>query len=173
MPRKLLVTISILFFFLFAYRLTLNASSVSALSPTSTAPTPEKPTCDRCGWCGRYDPTPKPSPYNWENCTKCLYPTPNVLDQQSYYTLAGCIKTEPGPFVQKILSIAFGVAGGLTFLSVLYGSGVILSSKGDPLNIKNGKDIITSSLIGLLLIIFSVFLLKVVGVDILKIPGFG
>jgi hypothetical protein len=142
--------------------------------------TQHEPTCDLCGWCGRCTvpapATPVPSPFNWDKCFTCLYPTPNQYPNpadKKYYTMFGCVDTNAGFFVQKTLNIVFGIAGGLTFLSVIYGSVVVLTSKGEPLNIQNGKEIITSSLIGLLLIIFSVFLLKVVGVDILKIPGIG
>jgi hypothetical protein len=35
-----------------------------------------------------------------------------------------------------------------------------------------GKDIIFSSIFGILLILFSIFLLHFVGYDILRIPGF-
>ncbi|MBI3380195.1 hypothetical protein HY029_05570, partial [Candidatus Gottesmanbacteria bacterium] len=49
----------------------------------------------------------------------------------------------------------------------------VLTSSGNPERIQSGKDTITSALFGMLLILFSVFLLKVVGLDILRIPGFG
>ena len=38
--------------------------------------------------------------------------------------------------------------------------------------LKKGKDIITSAIIGLLFIIFSIFILRLIGVDILQIKGF-
>jgi hypothetical protein len=173
MPGKKLL---LLFYILYSVFCILSPSHIYAVDPT---PTPDRSTCDRCGWCGRFitpgpDITPHPSPFNWDKCNTCLYPTPSgPVNEKRYYTLIGCVDTEAGPFVQKILGIVFGIAGGLAFMSVLYGSATVLMSKGDPENIQNGKEIITSSLIGILLIVFSVFLLKIVGVDILKLPGMG
>jgi len=89
-----------------------------------------------------------------------------------YYTVLGCLSTVPGVFVQSSLKIVFALSGGIAFLSVLYGSVLVLTSSGDPKKLKNGKDTILYSLIGLFLIIFSVFLLRTVGYDILRIPGF-
>lgn len=58
-------------------------------------------------------------------------------------------------------------------MAILYGSATVLISSGNPEKIQAGKDMIVNSLIGILIIVFSVFLLRVVGLDILKIPGFG
>jgi hypothetical protein len=46
-----------------------------------------------------------------------------------------------------------------------------MSSAGNPERLTGGKEIITSAIAGLLLIIFSTIILKIIGVDILKIPG--
>jgi len=46
------------------------------------------------------------------------------------------------------------------------------SSQGNPEKLKKSQDMITSCIMGLMLIIFSIFILKLIGVDILKIPGF-
>lgn len=134
----------------------------------------DQPTCDLCGWCSIND-AEKPS--NWLACKECLYtagsyPKP-TLNPWSYYTVIGCTSTRAGDFVKTALQIAIGIAGGIGFLAFLGGSALVLTSSGDPERLKNGKDTIVSSLLGLLLIVFSVFLLRVIGYDILKIPGFG
>ena len=132
--------------------------------------------CYLCGWC---NPAINPSPPNWNDCHNCLYePTnapssPEVERANSYYTVFGCLSTRPEFFVKNILTIVFAVAGGIAFLAVLTGAAIVLTSSGYPERLQTGKDLIISSLFGLLLIIFSVFLLRVVGLDILKIPGFG
>lgn len=76
-------------------------------------------------------------------------------------------------FIQQLLNLALGVAGGIAFLLMLFGAFQIMTSSGNPEKMKSGSELITSALAGLLFIIFSIFLLKLIGVDILQIPGFG
>jgi hypothetical protein len=76
-------------------------------------------------------------------------------------------------FIQQLLNLALGVAGGIAFLLMLFGAFQIMTSSGNPEKMKSGSELITSALTGLLFIIFSIFLLKFIGVDILQIPGFG
>ena len=124
------------------------------------------PTCDLCGWCNQ---AVNPKPSDWDQCNIC------ISQPRSYWTVLGCLSTDPSaaPFVKSILSVVFAVSGGLAFLSVLMGSVTVLTSAGDPLRLRAGKDMLTNSLMGLFLIIFSIFLLRVVGVEILRLPGFG
>ena len=46
-------------------------------------------------------------------------------------------------------------------------------SSGNPESMNEGKEIVSSAITGLLIILFSVFILKVLGVDIFCLPGFG
>ena len=101
---------------------------------------------------------------NFDDCMDCMtsdgIPTP-----------FGCIKTKPQDFITSILKIAMGLAGGIAFLMIIYGGLVIMMSSGNPEKLNGGKEIITSAISGLLLIVFSVVILKIIGVDIFKIPG--
>lgn len=89
-------------------------------------------------------------------------------------TALGCIpiKDTTG-FIAWILKFAIGIGGGIAFILMLIGVFQIITSSGDPERLKAGKELITSALIGLLMIIFSLFLLQLIGVQILQIPGFG
>lgn len=78
----------------------------------------------------------------------------------------------PSSFVAWFLKFAIGIGGGIAFLLIIFGAFQILTSSGNPEKVKAGKELITSAIAGLLLIIFSVFLLRLIGVEILKIPGF-
>lgn len=158
MPKKLFLPLLILLFSVF--------TTVAYAQPSPTG----IPTCDLCGWC---NPTVNPKPEDWDACRTCLYDSNGLEKTGSYYTVLGCLSTKPEQFIQSLLTISFGVAGGLAFLSVLWGSATVLTSSGNPEKIQAGKDMITNSIIGILVIVFSVFLLRVVGYDILKIPGFG
>ena len=60
-----------------------------------------------------------------------------------------------------------GIGGGIAFLLVIYAGFLIMTSTGNPQRLSAGKELLTAALSGLLLIIFSAFLLRVIGVDIL------
>jgi len=88
-------------------------------------------------------------------------------------TALGCIPTkDPAQFVGWLLGAAIKIAGGIAFLLIILGAIKILTSAGNPENVKAGQELITSALMGLLFIIFSLFLLELIGVKILNIPGF-
>jgi hypothetical protein len=71
-----------------------------------------------------------------------------------------------------VVQTAMGIAGGIAFLLIVIGAFQIILSAGNPDRVKAGKEMITAALAGLFLIIFSVFILKLIGADILQIPGF-
>lgn len=89
-------------------------------------------------------------------------------------TALGCIPTDTlNSFVGWFLSKLIFVASGIAFLLMAFGALQILTSAGSPEKVQAGKELITSALAGLIFIILSLFLLKLIGVDILQIPGFG
>lgn len=93
--------------------------------------------------------------------------------QGKLWTAIGCIQTNLQEVLAKyIFTTGIGIAGGLAFLYFLYGAFLILTSAGNPEAVDQGRQIITSAIIGLLLIIFSVMILRIIGYDILRIPGF-
>ena len=99
---------------------------------------------------------------------------PPLVLAQCINTGLGCIPTDPEKLVVDfILKNAVGIGGGLAFLLFLGGGFTLLTSAGDPEKINKGKEVITAAISGLLFIIFSVYLLKVIGYDILQIPDFG
>jgi hypothetical protein len=63
------------------------------------------------------------------------------------------------------------MGGGVAFLLILFSGFQTMMSAGNPEKLHEAKELMTAAISGLLLIIFSVFLLKLVGVDILQIPG--
>ena len=75
--------------------------------------------------------------------------------------------------INDILKYAMGIGGLIAFILIIIGGLQIILSAGNPDRVKAVKEMITSAIAGLLLIIFAVFILRLIGYDILKIPGFG
>ncbi len=99
--------------------------------------------------------------------------TSNNCGNNSIDTALGCVDvSNTNAFMAWVLRFAIGIGGGIAFLLMIIGIFQVIISTGDPDRLKAGKELITSALIGLLMIIFSVFLLQLIGVQILQISGF-
>jgi hypothetical protein len=87
-------------------------------------------------------------------------------------TAIGPISTEPQKFVQGIFSIVLGLAGGIALILIIISGYQIMASQGNPEALAAGRGRLVGTIVGLLFIILSFVILQVIGVDILKIPGF-
>lgn len=148
--------------------------------------------CDLCGWCNPGTGTQN-KPSDWDRCIRCVFPTvaptlilmgkkPDVTPSQHYpsnpevsknWTVFGCLDTAPGGFVSQIYQIIVSISAGFALLAFIYGGFIVLTAGGDPQRVRSGKNIIMGAIFGTLLVIFSVFLLRLIGFEIIKIPGFG
>lgn len=81
-------------------------------------------------------------------------------------TAIGNFSTNPLDFVGKVLSIAVGLAGGIAFILMVIGAIRVLTSAGNPQSVNAGRDMIVAALAGLIFIIFSVLILRFIGVNI-------
>lgn len=90
-------------------------------------------------------------------------------------TAIGCLDVlgSQEEFLGDLLRWAIGVGGGIAFLLIVYAGFMIMTSSGNPDRLKAGQELLTSAISGLILLIFSVFILNLLGVKILEIPGFG
>ncbi|MCL4363982.1 hypothetical protein M1328_01960 [Patescibacteria group bacterium] len=101
------------------------------------------------------------------SCVSCA-------NEGGVYTGIGCVKTDLQQFIQQtVFGFGIGLAGGFALLCIIYAAFQMQSSEGNPEKLKKAQELITSCIMGLMLIIFSVFILRLIGVDILRIPGFG
>ena len=95
--------------------------------------------------------------------------------QDSVETALGCISTladaGPNSSFASIIKIAVGLGGGLALILMLYGVFIVTTSAGIPDKLKEGQEVITSAISGLIFIILSVFLLNFIGINILSLPG--
>lgn len=89
------------------------------------------------------------------------------------WTSVGCVYGNISSFIQEtVLGWGIGLAGGFSMLCLMYGAFMMQTSRGNAESIKKAQQLITSCITGLMLTIFSVFILRLIGVSVLKIPGF-
>lgn len=86
-------------------------------------------------------------------------------------TALGCIPYTVKGFSTWLMNILFGIAGGISFLLMIYGFILVGTSSGDDKKLQGAKETITSAITGLLVSIFALFIFRLIAVDILKIPG--
>jgi|CXWL01.1.fsa_nt_gi hypothetical protein len=96
-----------------------------------------------------------------------------VNGTQGINTALGCISIDAagGGFVRSLLGLAIGLGGGIALLLILYGVFIVTTSAGIPDKLKEGKELISSAIAGLIFIILAIFLMNLVGIQILKLPG--
>ena len=113
--------------------------------------------------------TPTPTPPGGTNAL----PNPCDPPEDFTWTALGCLPNDPRAFVIWILGRAIGIGGGIAFLLMIFGGFQVLTSAGNPERLNAGKEVIGSAVTGLLLIIFSLFILELIGVDILGLENVG
>lgn len=87
-------------------------------------------------------------------------------------TAVGSISTDPAEFTQRIFSLVLGIAGGIALILIIISGYRMMASQGNPEALTAARGQLISTIVGLLFIILSFVILQVIGVDILKIPGF-
>jgi hypothetical protein len=97
--------------------------------------------------------------------------TPNGFAGPGVQTALGCIPVQTNLFVQWLLPYLFGIAGGISFLLMVSGFISMTMSSGDPKAVQAAQETVTSAIIGLIVSIFALFLLRLIAVNILHIPG--
>lgn len=105
---------------------------------------------------------------NTDTTGKCQ----SCANEGKVWTAIGCLQTDAQGIISSILPFGIGLAGGVAFLLILFGALQMMTSSGNPEKLNGGKELVGAALMGLLLIIFSVLLLQIIGVNILRIPGF-
>ena len=86
-------------------------------------------------------------------------------------TAIGCVPVKFDELIRELLPYLFGIAGGISFLLMVYGFILWATSEGDLKKIAGGQETVTSAIKGLLFCIFGLFILRLIAVDILVIPG--
>lgn len=97
---------------------------------------------------------------------------PTCADGKSIDTALGCMKVDPSGFTSQLLGFLAGIAGAISLVIMLIATIQIMSGGDNAESVKKGKELFTGAVTGLLFIIFSVTLLKIIAGDIINLPGF-
>ena len=149
--------------------------------------------CNACGYCTGMKP-----PGNLKECMKCLYPDfvdnpdgslavdpiknqPVQPKTGKQFTQLGCIDvgaagfTDPGAaggVLNIILNrLLFPITGVLSILALIYGSFLVMTAQDEAEQIARGKKWIYGAIIGVVFSFGAILLIRIIGGDILKIPG--
>lgn len=98
-----------------------------------------------------------------------MIPISGIMAQGSVNTAIGPISADPGSFISTVLKLAVGIGGVAAIGLIAAGGFTILTSTGDPEKLMNGREMITNALMGLALIVLSMFILEFLGWDILEL----
>ena len=108
-----------------------------------------------------------------EECKKCFKTKKDggIYENGGAWTALGCIPTEPMDLVKWLFPYLLGFGGLAAFGLIVFSGFQLMTSSGDPQKIQGAKETITSAVTGLIFIILSLFLLRLIGVNILGLPG--
>lgn len=105
-------------------------------------------------------------------CENCFDIGKKASKDIGVWTAFGCVYSDLGKFIsEKLLGWGVGLAGVVALLCIIYAAFTLQTSAGNPEQIKKAQELLTSCIMGLMLIVFSVFILRLIGVNILMIPG--
>ncbi|OGM25062.1 hypothetical protein A2715_03925 [Candidatus Woesebacteria bacterium RIFCSPHIGHO2_01_FULL_39_32] len=99
--------------------------------------------------------------------------TPGIGDcTAEIYTAIGCIPiTEQNAFARFVILWGIGIVGGIALILIIYAGFMIITSGGNPQRLQAGKELLTAAVMGVVLLLFGAYILNLIGVEILKIPG--
>lgn len=117
--------------------------------------------------CVAMSPSPPPPP----PCAEPLDPVTGNC--KSFKSTFGTLSTDAGRFIASIFGVLLAMSGGLALLLIMRAGYLIMTSAGNPERTKEGREQLIAAIVGLLFIIFSFVILQVIGIDILRIPGWG
>ncbi len=99
--------------------------------------------------------------------------TNDVGECTSVNTAIGPLPIQLSEFTKTIFSVLLSISGIIILYIVIRSGYILLFSQGNAEKVKEAQDRLTSAVVGLLFLIFSLIVLQTIGVDILHIPGFG
>lgn len=116
--------------------------------------------------CVEMTPVPPPPP-------PCADPLDAEGRCKAFDSAFGRVNTDAGAFITSIFAVLLSVSGGVALLLIIKSGYQLMISAGNPEKINAGREQLIAAIVGLLFIIFSFVILEVIGIEILRLPGFG
>ncbi len=121
------------------------------------------------------DPCSLLPPKEADQCRECMY---EGTDENDYtkpkgqvWTGLGCVKIKTtGDLFGEAFKILSNIIGGIAMLLLIYASILFMVSGGDAEKIKKAKSILTAVITGILFVIFSIMIMKFIGLTLLELP---
>jgi len=100
-----------------------------------------------------------------------VYNSGDYVYTNNIYTAIGCVDTSQEGVVVRMIQIGLGVSGGIVLIKI--GSAVGMLQSGNPSKIQEGKEIMTTAIVALLIIVFAGLGVRFLGINILGVltPG--
>ncbi|NOY15153.1 MAG: hypothetical protein GXP43_02955 [bacterium] len=110
-----------------------------------------------------------PSSPEYNDCVACMGDINSPSGK--VWTVFGCMNTTgTGGLFSTIFRILSFLLGGVAMLLLVYASFLYITSQGDAEKIKQAKSLLTAIIAGILFIIFSIMIMKFVGLTLLDLP---
>lgn len=104
-----------------------------------------------------------------DSTNKALYD--QCFSTGGIYTAIGCIDPTPTGIITGLIRIALGVMGGVALLQMIYVG--ILYQQGNTEKIKGARTQLIATLTGVAVLVFSVLILRIIGVNVLDVLSVG
>ncbi len=107
-----------------------------------------------------------------KQCWHCMYEEGDYSKPSGkVWTVFGCVRADASSFIFRFFFNFFSyIAGGFAALLLIYAAFLYMTSAGDSEKVKKAQSLITAVISGILFIIFSIMIMKFIGVSLLGIP---
>ncbi len=97
---------------------------------------------------------------NYDLCCACRV-------QGGVWTGIGCTDTTPAGLITGLIRIVYGVMGGVALIMLIYAG--IMYQTGNEANVKQARESIIRTITGLIVLTFSILILRIIGINVLDI----
>jgi hypothetical protein len=95
----------------------------------------------------------------------------SCLTRGGLYVAIGCIDPTPLGVITGLIRIAFGIMGGVSLIQLIV-AGIAYQS-GDEAKIQEAREKVISTITGVALLVFSVLILRIIGINVLDVVPVG